>query len=179
MVMGAKRRLISRRSIFPAFCRNNSLLTLLTLEVASLERSKSRMNSLSVPTVCALQSKSIFFKTPHKVSTRHDVYFQGAQDGCTVTVCLARGGDFWIANAGDSRTVLVKQASVVQVSTDHKPGDPGEKARIVAAGGTVEYVFGVWRVNGMIVVFAFAAARCRPTAPQAIWPCRVHLETLL
>ncbi len=79
----------------------------------------------------------------------HDVCFQGAQDGCTATACLVRGSQLWIANTGDSRTVLVKQASVVQVTTDHKPDEPGEKARIVAAGGTVEYVFGVWRVNGM------------------------------
>jgi hypothetical protein len=74
----------------------------------------------------------------------------------------------------------VKQASVVQVTTDHKPDDPGEKARIVAAGGTVEYDSGIWRVNGMIFVFLFAAAcRRRPTAPQACWPCHVHLETLV
>jgi hypothetical protein len=73
----------------------------------------------------------------------------------------------------------VKQASVVQVTMDHKPDDPVEKARIVAAGGTVEYDSGIWRVNGMLFVFLFASARRRLTAPQAVWPCHVHLETLL
>ncbi len=85
------------------------------------------------------------------------VHFQGAQDGCTATACLVRGHELWIANAGDSRTILVKQDSVVQVTIDHKPNEPNEKARILAAGGSIIF-YGVWRVNGMIFHVLFAAA---------------------
>lgn len=86
------------------------------------------------------------------------VHVQGAQDGCTATACLVRGNELWVANAGDSRTILVKQDSVVQVTIDHKPNEPSEKARILAAGGSIIF-YGVWRVNGMIFHLLFAAAR--------------------
>ncbi|KAH9277752.1 Protein phosphatase 1G [Echinococcus granulosus] len=46
-------------------------------------------------------------------------------------VCL------YVANAGDSRAVLCRAGAAVDLSEDHKPEDPSEKARIQAAGGTV------------------------------------------
>ncbi len=73
-------------------------------------------------------------------------------------MCLIRGDEIWVANAGDSRTVLVKQEAVIQVTTDHKPNEPSEKARILAAGGSIIF-YGVWRVNGIIFfVITLAAA---------------------
>ena len=73
------------------------------------------------------------------------------------------GQDIWIANAGDSRTVLVKTESVIQVTTDHKPNEPTEKARILAAGGSIIF-YGVWRVNGKIPPF-LAASRTPISIP--------------
>ncbi|BHF82896.1 Protein phosphatase 1G [Sparganum proliferum] len=52
-------------------------------------------------------------------------------DGERRRVCL------YVANAGDSRAVLCRARAAVDLSTDHKPEDAAEKARIVAAGGTV------------------------------------------
>ncbi|CAH8625845.1 unnamed protein product [Schistosoma rodhaini] len=43
----------------------------------------------------------------------------------------------YVANAGDSRAVLCRGGAAVDLSVDHKPEDEDEKARIVAAGGTV------------------------------------------
>lgn len=43
----------------------------------------------------------------------------------------------YVANAGDSRAVLCRGGAAVDLSNDHKPEDEDEKARIVAAGGTV------------------------------------------
>lgn len=43
----------------------------------------------------------------------------------------------YVANAGDSRAVLCRGRAAVELSIDHKPEDADEKARIVAAGGTV------------------------------------------
>lgn len=61
------------------------------------------------------------------------------------------------ANAGDSRTVLGRKGHAIALSKDHKPyeesgtlfqsyiaDDAGEKARITAAGGYVDF----GRVNG-------------------------------
>jgi serine/threonine protein phosphatase PrpC len=84
---------------------------------------------------------------------------QGAQDGCTATACLVRNGgedtmgwNIWIANAGNSRTVLVKaDHSVIQVTTDHTPNDSSEKARILASGGSIVFRDGCWRVNGTML----------------------------
>ncbi len=97
----------------------------------------------------------------------HLCVVQGAQDGCTATACLVRnsGQDIWIANAGDSRTVLVKTESVIQVTTDHKPNEPTEKARILAAGGSIIF-YGVWRVNGKIPPF-LAASRTPISIPTS------------
>ena len=44
----------------------------------------------------------------------------------------------------------MKTESVIQVTTDHKPNEPTEKARILAAGGSIIF-YGVWRVNGTIL----------------------------
>ncbi|KAL5107012.1 hypothetical protein TcWFU_007699 [Taenia crassiceps] len=52
-------------------------------------------------------------------------------DGQQQRVCL------YVANAGDSRAVLCRAGAAVDLSEDHKPEDPSEKARIQAAGGTV------------------------------------------
>jgi len=58
----------------------------------------------------------------------------------------------FVANAGDSRAVVVKRSGRVQPLTeDHKPNRPDEMARIRAAGGTVQF-FGVWRVQGVLAV---------------------------
>ena len=39
----------------------------------------------------------------------------------------------YVANAGDSRAVLCRAGAAVELSEDHKPEDPLEKARIQAA----------------------------------------------
>src|SRR3546814_16760045 len=47
-----------------------------------------------------------------------------------------------VANIGDSRAILGRyragQLSMIPMSTDHKPSDPKESARIVKAGGSVQ-----------------------------------------
>ena len=52
------------------------------------------------------------------------------------------------ANAGDSRTVLSKNGTAVELSQDHKPEDVNEMRRIQNAGGFVED----GRVNGMLAL---------------------------
>lgn len=57
--------------------------------------------------------------------------------------------DYYCSNAGDSRSILIRQGQgnlFLDLSDDHKPDNPGEKARIMAAGGFVEEN----RVNGSL-----------------------------
>lgn len=69
--------------------------------------------------------------------------------GCTATVCLITKDQIYCANAGDSRSVLGRSNGpkmCEELSEDHKPENPGERARIEAAGGFVEEN----RVNGSL-----------------------------
>ena len=71
------------------------------------------------------------------------------QAGCTACVVLITGDSIYCANAGDSRAVLAtKSGKVIELSHDHKPENPGELARVKAAGGFVED----GRVQGVIAV---------------------------
>ena len=55
--------------------------------------------------------------------------------GCTSNVVLITPDKIFCANAGDSRSILVKRGNaVVELSKDHKPGNPEEESRINAAG---------------------------------------------
>lgn len=68
--------------------------------------------------------------------------------GCTATVVLLTPNEIYCANSGDSRTVMSKNKKAVDLSVDHKPNDPEEKRRIMAAQGFVEDN----RVNGMLAL---------------------------
>jgi len=72
--------------------------------------------------------------------------------GCTAVVCLVRPDVVVVANAGDSRAVLCRRGQAVPLSEDHKPNLPGERSRIMRAGGSVEmqHVGHIvqYRVNG-------------------------------
>lgn len=61
----------------------------------------------------------------------------GVDSGCTAVVALIKGDDLYVANAGDSRCVLCKNGTAVEMSEDHKPEDELECARVEKAGGRV------------------------------------------
>lgn len=50
---------------------------------------------------------------------------------------LVGGKTLVVANAGDSRCVVSRKGEAVDMSTDHKPEDDVELARIEKAGGAV------------------------------------------
>lgn len=68
------------------------------------------------------------------------------------------------ANVGDSRAVLGRRGRAVDLTTDHKPNDRAERARIEALGGTVDWCgavdrcgrpvanAGVYRINGNLAL---------------------------
>lgn len=68
--------------------------------------------------------------------------------GCTACVVLITENEIYCANAGDSRCVLSKDGSAIEMSYDHKPNNTYERMRIEKAGGYVEDN----RVNGVIAL---------------------------
>jgi serine/threonine protein phosphatase PrpC len=58
--------------------------------------------------------------------------------GCTATCAIITPDKVICANSGDSRTVLSKKGTAIELSQDHKPDNLEEKNRIEAAGGFVE-----------------------------------------
>eukprot|EP00917_Polyrhabdina_sp_WS-2016_P019877 GHVP01042482.1.p1 GENE.GHVP01042482.1~~GHVP01042482.1.p1 ORF type:complete len:469 (-),score=84.11 GHVP01042482.1:150-1556(-) len=67
-----------------------------------------------------------------------------ALTGCTGVVAVVTDTQIIVGNAGDSRCVLCRRGRAIELSQDHKPHLPGEKARILGAGGFIE----IGRVNG-------------------------------
>ena len=67
------------------------------------------------------------------------------QAGCTAVVCMLRGSELFVANAGDSRAVLCRAGEALALSVDHKPALESEINRIKAAGG---FITDQGRVNG-------------------------------
>ena len=61
------------------------------------------------------------------------------RSGSCALVVLVIGDKCYTANTGDSRAVLSvnKGEKVVPLTVDHKPGEPGESARIIQAGGSI------------------------------------------
>lgn len=70
------------------------------------------------------------------------------ESGSTAVTCLLVGQELYCANAGDSRAVLCRDGTAVNLSEDHKPMNQEEKQRIEKAGGFVEDK----RVNGTLAV---------------------------
>ncbi|KAK1836299.1 phosphatase 2C-domain-containing protein [Podospora conica] len=78
----------------------------------------------------------------------NDPKYEDEVSGCTACVGLISEDKIYIANAGDSRGVLGVKGRAKPLSFDHKPQNEGEKARITAAGGFVDF----GRVNGNLAL---------------------------
>eukprot|EP00930_Biecheleria_cincta_P083639 TRINITY_DN73172_c0_g1_i1.p1 TRINITY_DN73172_c0_g1~~TRINITY_DN73172_c0_g1_i1.p1 ORF type:complete len:534 (+),score=98.24 TRINITY_DN73172_c0_g1_i1:173-1603(+) len=101
------------------------------------------------------------------LALRLDAEFLARKEGSgstgtfVIVTCMA-GGKFKlrVGNVGDSRILLGRKSGEIYpgpgtdhgLTTDHKPDLDSERARIEAAGGTVEIVSGVARVNGDLAV---------------------------
>ncbi|KAK1650523.1 hypothetical protein QYE76_068328 [Lolium multiflorum] len=101
------------------------------------------------------------------VNERLQTNYEGPQiEGSTACMALIGGNQIIVGNIGDSRCVLSRNGQAIDLSTDHKPNEPGERARIEAAGGSVvqrevlvydasgrmRIELGPYRVNGIIAV---------------------------
>ncbi|MCJ1299267.1 Protein phosphatase 2C 2 [Hypocenomyce scalaris] len=78
----------------------------------------------------------------------NDPKYEEEVSGCTASVGIISKTHIYVANAGDSRSVLGVKGRAKPLSFDHKPQNEGEKARICAAGGFVDF----GRVNGNLAL---------------------------
>ncbi|OSD07240.1 PP2C-domain-containing protein [Trametes coccinea BRFM310] len=91
--------------------------------------------------------KNAFLGTDEDIRSNPD--FARDASGCTAVAALVtKDGRIYVANAGDSRSVISIKGEAKQLSYDHKPQNEKEKNRIVAAGGYIEY----GRVNGNLAL---------------------------
>ncbi|KAI0012310.1 PP2C-domain-containing protein [Xylariaceae sp. FL0662B] len=90
--------------------------------------------------------KDTFLATDRAILS--DPQYEEEVSGCTACCGLINGEKIFIANAGDSRSVLGVKGRAKPLSFDHKPQNEGEKARITAAGGFVDF----GRVNGNLAL---------------------------
>ena len=74
----------------------------------------------------------------------HENKFMGERTGCTANVVLITKSHFYVANVGDSKSVLCRGGQAVNMSRDHKTTSELQCERIVNAGGKI--ING--RVNG-------------------------------
>ncbi|KAF7946782.1 hypothetical protein EAE96_009764 [Botrytis aclada] len=77
-----------------------------------------------------------------------DPRYEEEVSGCTASVGIISYKKIYVGNAGDSRSVLGVKGRAKPLSFDHKPQNEGEKARINAAGGFVDF----GRVNGNLAL---------------------------
>ncbi|KAK8503879.1 hypothetical protein V6N12_019050 [Hibiscus sabdariffa] len=72
-------------------------------------------------------------------------------DGSTASTAVLVGSHLYVANVGDSRTVISKAGKAIPLSEDHKPNRSDERKRIEDAGGVVMWT-GTWRVGGVLAM---------------------------
>ena len=99
----------------------------------------SQVGQLPITSVVAALKDS--FDQVEKEILRHDEYeYQGSTAVATLLHEASDGTRTLIsANIGDSRGVLSRNGTAVDLTRDHKPNDDKEKARILAMGEKIEW----------------------------------------
>eukprot|EP01063_Lacrimia_lanifica_P036811 TRINITY_DN739_c0_g1_i1.p1 TRINITY_DN739_c0_g1~~TRINITY_DN739_c0_g1_i1.p1 ORF type:complete len:453 (+),score=146.41 TRINITY_DN739_c0_g1_i1:173-1531(+) len=91
--------------------------------------------------------------------------------GTTLNLLVYTGKEYVCGNSGDSRAILCRTGGEVHpLSDDHKPDNPGEQARIEAAGGRVQEgrVEGILAVSRALGDYDFKQAGSLPPSQQAV-----------
>eukprot|EP00644_Phytophthora_capsici_P005249 jgi/Phyca11/538370/estExt2_Genewise1Plus.C_PHYCAscaffold_10994 len=127
----------------------NQLYSMIAPELALLDQEIVAENK-SVNNVAAKSSRR----------QKNEWKFQGS----TAVGVLLFDDVLYSLNVGDSRAVLCRGGNVVDLTRDHKPNDPQERARIESLGGRVQWYgyvdaqgepiepYGAYRVNGNLAV---------------------------
>ncbi|KAF1898419.1 hypothetical protein Lal_00042111 [Lupinus albus] len=98
-----------------------------------------------------------FSKLPGETYQQTDADFLNAEkdtfrdDGSTASTAILVDNHLYVANVGDSRTIISKAGKAIALSEDHKPNRSDERKRIENAGGIVMWA-GTWRVGGVLAM---------------------------
>jgi protein phosphatase 1L len=91
-----------------------------------------------------------FFRTDAEFSATAKI--KALTDGTTAIVAVTHGKKIYVANAGDSRCIMIQKGGRCRhMSVDHKPNREDEEKRIRQLGGKVVH-WGRWRVQGVLAV---------------------------
>ncbi|OCH91844.1 PP2C-domain-containing protein [Obba rivulosa] len=91
--------------------------------------------------------KNAFLGTDEDMRTNPEV-MRDTSGATAVAALVTPEGKVFVANAGDSRSVISVKGEAKPLSFDHKPHNDTERARIMNAGGYIEY----GRVNGNLAL---------------------------
>jgi protein phosphatase 1L len=80
-----------------------------------------------------------------------EIVASGTESGAAAATFYVQGQRFLAANVGDSRIVVAEGGNAVELTLDHRPDLPEERARIEALGGKV-ISLDMARVQGMLAM---------------------------
>ncbi|KAL3674250.1 hypothetical protein V7S43_000208 [Phytophthora oleae] len=146
----------------------NQLYSLIAPELAQLDQEVSAENKAENNVAAkssrrqkvATMLREAVHKMDQEVIAKNEWKFQGS----TAVGVLLFDDVLYSLNVGDSRAVLCRSGDVVDLTRDHKPNDPQERARIESLGGRVQWYgyvdaqgepiepYGAYRVNGNLAV---------------------------
>ena len=89
-----------------------------------------------------------FIKLDEELKASEEVVTRDDHSGSTAVTALITPTHIFVANCGDSRSIMVSDGAAIEMSHDHKPYLEAETKRIEEAGGTVA----MKRVNGDLAV---------------------------
>lgn len=121
---------------------------LLAAIVESDELKKYDPESVPSPNDVKSAIKEGFLKLDETMRKRPEVERGEDKSGSTAVAVIVSPNHYFFANCGDSRAILISNGQVKYHTCDHKPGNPAERERITAAGGSVM----IQRVNGSLAV---------------------------
>ncbi|GMF37057.1 unnamed protein product [Phytophthora fragariaefolia] len=146
----------------------NQLFSMIAPELAQLDQevvaeNKQEKNVMAKSTrrqKVATMLQEAVRKLDQEVIAKNEWKFQGS----TAVGVLLFDDVLYSLNVGDSRAVLCRAGDTVELTRDHKPNDPQERARIESLGGRVQWFgyvdaqgepiepYGAYRVNGNLAV---------------------------
>lgn len=90
------------------------------------------------------------------------------ESGAAAVDFFVRDGRVWTANAGDSRVVVVGTNEVRQLTTDHRLDDAAERARVLAAGASIQYPYVMLGQRGLMTTRAIGDRYFQPAGVISI-----------
>lgn len=116
--------------------------------VEVLQKMEGFTQAVSQPQKLGEYMRKAYLEMDAEMREMPEVVREEDTSGCTALSVLITDTHIICANSGDSRSVMATGGVTVELSFDHKPTNPDERARIENAGGTVSQK----RVDGDLAV---------------------------